>query len=356
MKILKKINPVLVGICVLMIGLIAGCDNYERKGEVIPAITVNIHSLSLFVGESAELKASPENLAITWTSEDAEVATVSNTGVVTGVGTGNTFIVASSGNMTCRIPVSSIVRIPLTDFNLGTTSLLLFTRERIQYIPTHIPSNANDASYPFWTSRNSNIATVDYKGEIIAISAGSTDIDCRINNIVKTIHVDALDSYPMFLGPHRLRATMPYSLRFIDFDFGGEGVAFHDNDGGNSGGNNHRANNGDALGGAVDIGGDLAVGWTSGGEWLKYTVIVYDAGDYNVSLDIAGTGISTIHFEVDGEDVTGPLAVPSTGAWDAWRWHDLEVPLTFTEGMHSFIFFIEAASSNFRTMRFTYKE
>ena len=343
MRIIKKIDPVLVGLCVLMIGFIAGCDNYERKGEVIPAITVNIHSLSLFVGESAELKASPENLTITWTSEDAEVATVSNTGLVTGVGTGNTFIVASSGNMTCRIPVSSIVRIPLTDFNLEVTSLLMFTRERIQYIPSHIPSNANDASYPFWTSRNSNISTVDYKGEIIAIGAGSTDIDCRINNIVKTIHVDVLDSYPMFMGPHRLRASTPYNLRFIDFDFGGEGVAYHDNDSGNSGGNNHRANNGDPLGGGVDIGGDLAVGWTSGGEWLKYTVIVYDEGEYDLSLDYAGDGTSDVHFEVDGVDVTGTVFIQRTGGWGNWIWEDMPVTFNFTEGMHTILFYIEAA-------------
>ena len=357
MKNQMKINPIIVGLSLLLIGCLVGCDDYERKGIVTPQITVNAHSLNLFVNETAELKASPEGLTVSWTSEDTEVATVNN-GVVTAVGAGNTFIVARSGNMSCRIPVSSAVRIPLTDVNLGSNSLLLFTRERIQFIPTLIPSNANDASYPFWRSKDSDVASVDYKGEIIANNAGSTDVECRINNIVKTIHVDVLDSYPMFRGPHKLRASTPYSLRFIDFDFGGEGVAFHDNDSGNSGGNNHRSSGGDSNGGGVDIGGDLAVGWTSAGEWLKYTVIVYDAGDYEVSLDLAGAGTSEVYFEVDGVNVTGTINIPTTGGWGDWVWLSYIPPLTlnFTEGMHSIRFHMVAAGTNFRTMRFTYKE
>jgi hypothetical protein len=356
MKNQMKINPIIVGLCFLLLCCLAGCDDYTRKGIVTPEITVNTHSLSLFVGETAELKASPNNLTFTWISEDKEVATVDSKGLVTAVGNGNTFIVANSGSMSCRVPISSITRIRLTDFNLGANSILLFTKERNQFIPTLIPSNANDASYPFWHSYNSDVATVDYKGEIVAVGVGSTDVECKVSDIVKTIHIDVLDSYPMFGGPHKLTASASYSLKFIDFDFGGEGVAYHDNDPGNNGGNNYRANGGDPNGGGVDIGGDLAVGWTGAGEWLKYTVVVYDAGDYNLSLDLAGDGTSDIHFEVDGVDVTGNIFIPQTGGWGNWLWQDVETPITFTEGMHTILFSLEAAGTNFRTMRFTYKK
>ncbi|MDR2145934.1 MAG: Ig-like domain-containing protein [Tannerella sp.] len=356
MKNRKKINSIIVGTCLLLLGSLAGCDNYERKGIVTPEITVNVHSLDLFIGESVQLTASPDDLAFTWTSEDPAVATVDNNGFVTAVGDGNTFIVAQSGDMDCRVPVSSITRIPLTDFSLGATSLLLFTGERNQFIPVNQPSNANDASYPTWRSLNSDVATVDYKGEIVARSVGNADVECRINNIVKTIHVEVLNSFPMFRGPHKLTATVPYTLQFINFDLGGEGVAYHDNDAGNSGGNAYRANNGDPNGGAVDIGGDLAVGWTAGGEWLKYTIVVYDAGDYSLSMDLAGANTSDLHFEVDGENVTGNIHIPSTGGWSNWAWQDIEVPFTFTEGTHTLRFYLDAAGTNFRNMRFTYKE
>lgn len=351
-----KINSIIVGLCLLTLGSLAGCDNYERKGIVTSEITVNEHSLHLFVGETIELKASPSGLTFNWTSEDTEVATVDNKGLVTAVGSGNTFIVAESGGMSCRLPISAIVHIPMTDFSLGTDSILLFTKERNQFIPTLIPSDANDASYPFWRSYNSDIANVDYKGEITAISVGSTDVECKINNTAKTIHVDVLDSYPMFNGPHKLTASVPCLIQFIDFDFGGEGVAYHDNDPGNSGGNNYRADNGDPLGGGVDIGGDLSVGWTSSGEWLKYTIVVYDAGDYYLSLDVAGDGTSNIHFEVDGVNTTGTIFVAWTGGWSSWVWQDVENPISFTAGIHTLLFYLEDAGTNFRTMKFTYKE
>lgn len=353
MKNHKKFNPFIVGLCLILLGFITSCDNYERKGIVTPEITVNEHSLNLFVGQTAELKASPIGLAITWSSEDTQVATVDNNGTVTAVGAGNTFIFARSGSMYCRVPVSALVRISLTDFDLGATNLLWFPREKQQFIPVMIPRDANDITYPFWTSRNSNIATVDYKGEVIAVNPGTTQIECRVGAITKTLNIEVIDSYPMF-GPNKITASAPSLIKFIDFDFGGEGVAYHDNDAGNSGGNNYRANGGDPNCG-VDIGNDLAVGWTGAGEWLKYTVICFDEGEYNLSLDLAGDGESEIYFEVDGVNVTGSIIIPRTGGWSSWLWQDIEPTFYFSEGRHTILFYLERAGSNFRTMRFTYK-
>ena len=355
MKNKIKINTVIVGFCLLTFGFLTGCDDYERKGIVTPEFTVNTYSLDLFIGQTAQLKANPSGLTVSWNSEDPQVATVDNSGLVTATGNGNTTIVCTSGSMTCRVAVNAVPHIPLTDFSLGATSLVWFLKEKQQFIPVMIPADANDVTYPFWKSYNSDVATVDYKGEVIAVGLGSTEIECRVGTITKKITIEVQDSYPMFAA-HKLTAAAPYSLRFIDFDFGGEGVAYHDNDPGNSGGNAYRANGGDP-GCGVDIGGDLAVGWTSAGEWLKYTIMCYDAGEYNLSVDFAGTGTSNIRFEVDGEVVAGsPVTFLSTGDWGAWRWQDVETPIYFSEGRHTILFYFESAGSNFRTMRFTYKK
>jgi len=356
MKNKMKINGFIAAFCLLLFGFLTGCDNYERKSLVTPNITVNVPLLSLYVGQTAELKASPVDLTYQWMSEDPQVASVDNKGVVTAVGNGNTFIVASSGDMKCRVPVSSITRIPLKDINLGATNILMFTKERSQFIPVMVPSNANDAGYVYWRTLNYNIATVDYKGEIVAVNVGSTDVECQVNNIVKTIHVDVMDSYPMFRGPHKLRASTPYTLQFINFDFGGPEVAYHDNDTGNNGGNNYRANNGDPLGGQVDIGGDLAIGWTGAGEWLKYTVICYDPGEYMLSMDLAGDGESEILFEIDGVQAIDNIIVPRTGGWSNWIWQNVDQPIKFKEGKQTIRFYLVRAGTNFRNMRFTYKK
>src|SRR5215467_5163187 len=71
-------------------------------------------------------------------------------------------------------------------------------------------------------------------------------------------------------------ASVPGTIQAEDFDNGGEGVAYHDTTGGNSGGA-YRSTD-------VDIepaaGGGYDVGWIAAGEWMNYTVNVSSPGTY----------------------------------------------------------------------------
>jgi hypothetical protein len=59
--------------------------------------------------------------------------------------------------------------------------------------------------------------------------------------------------------------------------------------------------------------------WTQPGEWLAHTVDIAQEGLYTLSLRLSHPGIgSTLHFEVDGHDVTGPIVVHDTGAWETF--------------------------------------
>ena len=61
------------------------------------------------------------------------------------------------------------------------------------------------------------------------------------------------------------------------------------------------------------------MGWTTAGEWLKYTVNVTAAGTYTLDARVASSGAGgTFHVEVNGVDKTGPIAVPNTGGWQTW--------------------------------------
>ena len=352
-----KINSVISGIFLLLLAGVAGCDDYERKGVVTPEITINTHSLDLFVGESAQLKAGPSELTFNWTSEDTGVATVDGSGSVTAVSEGNTNIIVTSGKMTTSIPVTTVTRIPLTGFTLSQVDVDLSINMRGMILPVFDPPNANDASAPEWRSLSDEVATVDYKGDITGRGLGKTEVICTINGMEQKVNVNVVYALTKpFKGPHVLSKDAPLLLQFIDFDFGGEGVAYHDNDDGNSGGNNYRADNGDPNGGRVDIGGDLAIGWTNAGEWLIYTIEVHDAGDYDLSLDLAGDGTSNIRFEFDGVNLTGTIPVPRTGGWGTWLWQNVENPITLAEGEYKMRFFLEAAGTNFRTMKFTYRD
>jgi hypothetical protein len=101
-----------------------------------------------------------------------------------------------------------------------------------------------------------------------------------------------------------------------NFDQGGEGVAYHDNDGSNNGGSYRNE--------GVDLewasGGSYDVGWIIAGEWLEYTVNVASAGNYDVKLHVARNpwGDSAVKLLFGGVDKTGDIAVPSTGGWQNW--------------------------------------
>ena len=133
------------------------------------------------------------------------------------------------------------------------------------------------------------------------------------------------------------------------YDFGGEGIAYHDSDDKNSGSgglnkgpgylNNFRINE------AVDISytkyhdnidnsvydkvqpkvDQLYLGWTEPGEWTKYTVEVTESADYKIGVMYTSNRGGAIRFFADHADSTSLLEIPTTfDARDtiAWRqWH-----------------------------------
>jgi hypothetical protein len=107
-------------------------------------------------------------------------------------------------------------------------------------------------------------------------------------------------------------------LELENFDNGGAGVAYEDSSSGNSGGEYRPADVDIAT--AADSGGGYLVGWTEAGEWLAYSATVAAAGTYDLEFRVASAGPGgTFHLEVNGADVTGPLSVPDTGDWQAWK-------------------------------------
>ena len=70
---------------------------------------------------------------------------------------------------------------------------------------------------------------------------------------------------------------------------------------------------------ASDAGGGYNVGWMAAGEWLNYSVDVA-AGIYTIEARVASNGPGgTFHIEANGSNVTGPMNIPDTGGWQAWR-------------------------------------
>ncbi|MHC5184889.1 MAG: glycoside hydrolase family 3 N-terminal domain-containing protein [Planctomycetota bacterium] len=111
--------------------------------------------------------------------------------------------------------------------------------------------------------------------------------------------------------------VLPTRIEAEDYDLGGEGVAYHDESGGNNGGQ-YRSEDVD-IEACTDSGGGYNVGWLQANEWMEYVVTVPASGTYDIDIRVASqdTG-GNFHIEFNGSDVTGNINVPQTGGWQNW--------------------------------------
>lgn len=128
-----------------------------------------------------------------------------------------------------------------------------------------------------------------------------------------TTNAEAPDIPAPYSGvPH----AIPGLIEAEHYDLGKPGVAYHDVDEDNQGADYREETQVD-IEARPDASNKHGIGWTRKGEWLIYTVVVTEAGNYTIEFPVASHKKGGIfHLEMNGEDVTGPITVPDTGGWD----------------------------------------
>jgi len=129
--------------------------------------------------------------------------------------------------------------------------------------------------------------------------------------------------------------SIPGKIEAEEYDFGGEGKAYHESDTlGNQGKATLRPNDQVDIETTGDTTGAYNIGYTMTGEWLMYTVDVKSTEAYNLNVRVATNGDSkTMHVEIDGTNVSGAIAVPNTGDWQTWQ--TVTIPnISLTAGQH----------------------
>lgn len=147
-----------------------------------PHVTTVQSSLNLSVGEKRQINLATSNGTISYSSSNAAIASVTNSGLVEGLSAGNATITvtATKGELTAtatvEITVSSPVAISSMAFNPPSKTLNVGDTYNAEETLSVSPSNASRIF--LFESANEGVATVDIDtGMVTAVGVGSTTID-----------------------------------------------------------------------------------------------------------------------------------------------------------------------------------
>lgn len=146
------------------------------------AISLSAESNSISIGATTQLTvgytpADTNVKNVTYTSSSESIATVSNTGLVTGIAQGSATITATAQTATGTTSATTsitVTPIAVTSVTLSSNSETIKVGKTVTLIPTISPSNATNKNVT-WSSSDTSVATVS-EGTVTGVSAGTVTI------------------------------------------------------------------------------------------------------------------------------------------------------------------------------------
>lgn len=188
---MKKVFVLLIGIATF------GCIGTDILDDelVQEQISINQDQVGLLVGSTETLSATYTNefgieadTELFWATSSPSVATVDASGIITGVGEGQTFVTVRGGSVTSE-PLLVSVRISDQDI----IKVLIDTPEKVQFEVgesiqfTATGWNVNNEQSPdvevTWRVDNTDLASIDNDGNFTAIDEGIVNVIASIDGI-----------------------------------------------------------------------------------------------------------------------------------------------------------------------------
>ena len=184
--------------------------------------SITLPDANIVVGATVTLTAtvtpaSAANRELIWSSNNTGVATVSNTGVVTGLASGTATITAtakdgSGVSGSCTVTVRGIA---VESVVLDKTSLSLEEGETVTLVATVAPDSATDKSVT-WSSSDASVVTVDAAGKVTAESTGTATVTVSTNSGNKT----AVCSVKVWTRHEWVDLGLPSHLKWAKYNIG----------------------------------------------------------------------------------------------------------------------------------------
>lgn len=164
----------------------AVCEvSVTEQGVPVTKIELNKTTLSLAEGAEERLVAEvfPENTTdvVEWSSENGQIATVDNTGMIKAVGVGVTSIVAKAGD---KIEKCTVTVVPVSTVDVVTSLILNKTILKLKegdFEVLQATVVTKDDSQPdvLWSSSDVGVVTVDADGMVEAVAVGEAVVTAK---------------------------------------------------------------------------------------------------------------------------------------------------------------------------------
>lgn len=177
------------GLSLMLLAGLGSCsdddDPIVEEPVAVESVALDQTTVTLIEGETLQLKAtvSPDDAeydGISWSTSDATIATVSNTGLVTAVTEGTVTITAEAGGKTasCALTIEKAKGPEVEKVTLNQETATLKEGETLQLAATVSPEDA-DYSGIIWSTADETIATVSEDGLVTAVLEGTVVITAQ---------------------------------------------------------------------------------------------------------------------------------------------------------------------------------
>lgn len=195
--VLPPVWRFLAGVPLVVVGALAACSgatNFtappaSRSGTAVAAVVVTPSATSLPVGASVPLRAEAHDAAggivagttIFWSSSDTTIATVSSAGVATARGIGTARIAASAGG-TSAVATITVVPVPVASVAVvpGSGTVSVGSTMGLTAVAYDSAGGTLAGRSVTWASGSPAVATVDSKGVVTGVTAGTAQITATV--------------------------------------------------------------------------------------------------------------------------------------------------------------------------------
>ena len=179
----------------------AVCGKFRAEATIsvvipVSGVTVSQTAMTLNKGASAALQASvvpgntTEDRSITFSSDNASVARVDASGLVTAIAPGVAHVTANHGLLgaVCTVTVLS----PLQAVRIGQETLSVIEGSSANLSVIFEPADTTDPKTVSWSSENPEIALIDENGSVTGVREGETVVTAAAGGFSASVTVKVL--------------------------------------------------------------------------------------------------------------------------------------------------------------------